>query len=116
MRFKIDENLPVELAELLVQKRHDALTVNQQGMQGANDDELIFVCKNEKRTLITLDTDFSDIRRYPPKEYYGIILFRSVNQSKANSMRLINKILPELKREKVVRTLWIVEDDKIRIR
>jgi predicted nuclease of predicted toxin-antitoxin system len=85
-------------------------------MQGSPDDSLIVVCKNEKRILITLDTDFSDIRRYPPKEYFGIIIFRSANQSKTNSILLIKKILPQLKREKVVRALWIVEDDKIRIR
>lgn len=116
MRFKIDENLPVEVVELLVSEGHNALTVNQQNMQGISDDKLIRVCKTEKRILITLDTDFSDIRRYPPKEYYGIILLRSFNQSKANPLRLIEKILSELKREKVTRALWLVEDDKIRIR
>lgn len=30
MRFKVDENLPVEAADLLRQHAHDALTVNQQ--------------------------------------------------------------------------------------
>jgi predicted nuclease of predicted toxin-antitoxin system len=116
MRFKIDENLPVALAEMLIHEGHDAFTVNQQRMQGSKDDDLILVCKKEKRALITLDTDFSDIRRYPPKEYYGIIVLRSVNQSKVNMLYLIGKVFPKLKTEKVIGELWIVEDDKIRIR
>ncbi|HWR72473.1 MAG TPA: DUF5615 family PIN-like protein [Nitrospirota bacterium] len=35
MLFKIDENLPVEIAELLVQAGHDAKTVNDQEVFGA---------------------------------------------------------------------------------
>jgi len=116
MLFKIDENLPVELADLLNREVHNEFTVNQQKMQGIGDYELISICKKGKRALITLDTDFIDIRRYPPREHYGIILLRSFNQSKVSSMRLMEKILPELKREKVIGSLWIVEDDKIRIR
>jgi predicted nuclease of predicted toxin-antitoxin system len=116
MRFKIDENLPSDLAEMLKHNGHNAFTVNQQKMQGTKDDDLIKICKAEKRALITLDTDFSDIRRYPPKEYYGIIVLRCANQSKTSIMTLMRKILTELKKEKVIRELWIVEDDKIRIR
>lgn len=78
MRFKLDENLPVELVEKLIANGHDAFTVNQQNMQGTNDENLIRVCKIEGRTLITLGTDFSDIRKYPPKEYMGIIVLRTI--------------------------------------
>lgn len=116
MRFKLDENLPVELAEKLIANGHDAFTIIQQNMQGTNDENLIRVCKKESRALITLDTDFSDIRKYPPKEYTGILVIRTINQSKLNMGKLIDKILPELKREKIEHSLWIVEDNKIRIR
>ncbi len=116
MRFKTDENLPSDLAELLKQEGHNAFTVNQQKMQGYKDDDLIKVCKHEKRALITLDTDFSDIRRYPPKEYHGIIVLRSANQSKAVIMALMHRVLPQLKLEKLTGALWIVEENKIRIR
>ena len=34
MRFKIDENLPVEAAELLRQAGHDAVTVLEQHLGG----------------------------------------------------------------------------------
>ena len=34
MRFKTDENLPIELTELLRQHQHDALSVQDQQMAG----------------------------------------------------------------------------------
>jgi hypothetical protein len=38
--FKIDENLPSELARLLIDAGHSALTVLQQGLGGASDREV----------------------------------------------------------------------------
>lgn len=35
MKFKIDENLPVEVAELLQKAGHDAMTVYDQNLAGA---------------------------------------------------------------------------------
>lgn len=74
MYFKIDENLPLEIAELLIKAGHDAKTVNAQQLKGAKDCVLIDLCKSENRILVTLDTDFSDIRAYPPQEFSGIIV------------------------------------------
>jgi predicted nuclease of predicted toxin-antitoxin system len=41
MRFKIDENLPIEIAEILINSGHDAKTVNAERLQGAKDPVLI---------------------------------------------------------------------------
>lgn len=84
MQFKIDENLPIEIAGLLINAGHDAKTINEQQLQGIRDPVLIDVCKSEKRVLVTLDTDFSDIRAYPPQEFSGIIVLRVA--VKQNSM------------------------------
>ena len=45
-------------------------------MGGASDVEVAAVCIGEERVLVTQDLDFSDIRTYPPAEYYGIVVFR----------------------------------------
>jgi len=37
MRFKIDENLPAELAELLRSRSHDAVTVAEERLKGCVD-------------------------------------------------------------------------------
>jgi predicted nuclease of predicted toxin-antitoxin system len=39
-RFKVDENLPAEVAALLNAHGHDALTVRQQELAGATDARL----------------------------------------------------------------------------
>ena len=72
----MDENLPVELAQLLNQGKHNALTVLDQNLQGSNDPEIINICAQEGRILITLDKDFADIRNYPPHNYPGVIYLR----------------------------------------
>jgi predicted nuclease of predicted toxin-antitoxin system len=67
MNFKIDENLPSEFVDLLAAAGHLSDTVVQENLAGADDAVVIAVCREENRILITLDLDFSDIRRYPPR-------------------------------------------------
>jgi len=58
MKFKIDENLPVEIAKLLTDEGYNAETVGDQGLRGAKDSILIEICKKEDRILVTLDTEY----------------------------------------------------------
>ena len=82
MKFKIDENLPIEIAELLNNDGYDAKTVIDQGLCGGDDPGIAAICQEEKRIIVTLDTDFSDIRTYPPENYPGIIVLRLRRQDK----------------------------------
>ncbi len=67
MKFKTDENMPFEAAELLREAGYNVKTVTEQNMRGSPDSDVISVCQQESRILITLDTDFTDIRKYPPE-------------------------------------------------
>jgi predicted nuclease of predicted toxin-antitoxin system len=116
MRFKIDENLPIEIAELLINAGHNAKTANEQQLQGVRDPILIDVCKSENRVLITLDTDFSDIRAYPPQEFSGIIVLRIGSQAKQHVIKVFQSIIPLIQREPINQHLWVVEETKVRIR
>ena len=69
MKFKIDENLPVEVAELLRQAGYDVTTVLDQDLGGSSDADLATICQKERRVFITLDIDFGDIRAYPPAQW-----------------------------------------------
>lgn len=116
MRFKIDENLPIEVAELLRQDGYDAATVWEQELGGCHDPEIAAVCRRERRALITLDKDFADIRTYPPGEYDGLIVLRTIHQDKTNVLALIARLLPMLKHQVLMRRLWIVDEQQVRIR
>ena len=60
MRFKLDENLGRQTIYLFLEAGHDIATVAEQELQGATDNDLIDVCRDEARVLVTLDLDFSN--------------------------------------------------------
>ena len=76
MRAKLDENLPVEAAELLRMAGWECDSVCDEGLAGADDPEVAAACQAGARVLFTLDLDFGDIRAYPPSEYVGIVVLR----------------------------------------
>ena len=116
MRFKIDENLPVEVAELLRQAGHDAATVPEQHLGGSVDSKVAAVCQRESRALVTLDMDFADIRAYPPDEFSGLIVLRLRRQDKAYVLGILTRLLEMFARESLDGHLWIVEERQVRIR
>lgn len=60
MKFKIDENLPVEAGDRLRAANHDVLTVADEQLVGSPDSDIALICRSEDRVLITLDTDFGN--------------------------------------------------------
>ncbi len=116
MRFKTDENLPLDVAELLNQHEHDAESVWQEKLSGTPDENLASVCQKEHRALLTLDTDFADIRTYPPQNYPGIIVLRVMQQDKPHVLSVITKVIELLKTESLEKCLWIVDEKRVRIR
>ena len=116
MKFKIDENLPVEVADALRDAEYDALMIHDQQMVGYPDPQVAAVCQSEDRAILTLDLDFSDIRAYPPADYRGIVVIRPRNQAKPTVLRLIAQLIPLLETEPLDGNLWILEENGLRIR
>ena len=116
MKFKLDENLPNELALVFRNAGHDAVTVLDQGLGGAKDPALITLCRLEGRALVTLDTDFADIRAYQPSAYSGIVVFRLQSQMREHVLEVGRRFLRELSGSALDGQLWIVEESRIRIR
>ena len=65
MRFKVDENLPHEVCDLLNRAGHDAISVGEQGLSGSDDARIYERCQDEERALITLDVGFANLHAYP---------------------------------------------------
>ena len=116
MRFKVDENLPIEVAEILRTAGHDAATVNDEAASGASDPDLAALVRRERRALITLDVGFADIRSYPPAEYQGLVVLRLARQDKEHVLLTCKRLIKRLPSEPLVGQLWIVETDRIRVR
>lgn len=116
MKFKVDENLPIEVAQRLRSARHDASTVHEQQLSGGPDMRIIEVCQQENRALVTLDLDFANVRAYPPSHYAGIIVLRLGRQDKRHVLNAFERALALLTQEPLQQRLWIVEETRIRIR
>jgi predicted nuclease of predicted toxin-antitoxin system len=116
MRFKVDENLPIEVAEALQQAGHDAVTVPEQHLGGSADAQLAALCRREGRVLVTLDMDFADIRNYPPAEFPGLIVLRLRQQDKPLVLGVLTRLVQVIRREPLEGHLWIVEESRVRIR
>ena len=87
-----------------------------QGLGGGSDAELAALCLREARALVTLDLDFADIRAYPPAAYRGLVVLRLVRQDKRHVLDVLARLVQALRVEPLDGTLWIVEENRIRIR
>ena len=116
MKFKIDENLPVEISELLYSAHQDTVTAMDQGLRGADDSLIIDACLREGRVLVTLDLDFADVRVYPPQQFPGFMVLRVRQQNKHHLIAVFQQVIPLIKQEPVEHQLWIIEENRVRIR
>ena len=116
MRFKVDENLPIEVAQILENAGHDAATVNDEAVGGASDPDIAALVRRESRALVTLDVGFADIRSYPPEEYPGLVAFRLARQGKEHLLHVCNRVSKLLPPDTLAGCLWIVEESRIRVR
>jgi len=116
VRFKTDENLPAEAATALKEYGYDAQSVWDESLSGAPDDVISASARAESRVLLTLDTDFANIRAYPPDRHSGIIVLRLKTQDKRTLIAFIGRLCSVLKQRSPVGELWIVEHDRIRFR
>jgi len=115
-KFKFDENLPVEAADLFRAAGHDAMTVLEQTLGGHPDEEIANLCAKEQRALVTLDLGFSDIRSYPPGKYSGILVLRLKRQDKPHVLSVLKLLLSHFENEQLTGKLWIVNEQLVRIR
>jgi len=115
LRFKLDENLGRQAIDLFLEAGHDIATVAEQELQGAADNHLIDICQEEARVLVTLDLDFSNVLRFPPELYMGIVVLRATNPVELSGLQeRIKVLLQGVKGEDLAGRLWIVEANRIR--
>ena len=116
MKFKLDENLPQDATELFRNSGYDAFSIHDQGMTGELDPNIAVVCRNEQRIIVTLDIDFADIRMYLPSDYPGIIVLRIKRHDKPYVLSILQRVITALSEQPINHQLWIVDEQRIRIR
>jgi len=84
MKFKLDENLPLQIAAEIRARMHDVETVGEEDLTGRLDVDIWQAAQREGRILITQDLDFSDTRKFQPGTHHGIVLIRLQSPSRRN--------------------------------
>ena len=82
MKFKIDENIPINALNLFRERGYDCSSTYQEKLNGEEDKKILQKVRKDSRILITLDMDFSDIRFNPPENSPGCMVLKVKNQSK----------------------------------
>jgi hypothetical protein len=115
LKIKLDENLGERGAALFRRAGHDVETVADESLSGATDHELIDVCGQERRCLVTLDLDFSNPMVFDPSQYAGIAVLRLPPRSLVYDLWDACQLLVDaLVAERIEGRLWIVQRGRVR--
>ena len=110
MKFLVDEGVPVVLLKELVRLGHDAVRVKP----ASSDAKVAKRATQEKRTLITLDKDFTNTLMYPPSQL-NVIHIRIHPPLAERIVDSVKKLLGSLSREDWKGLIVLEEAGHIRI-
>jgi uncharacterized protein with PIN domain len=114
MKFKLDENVDLRILPRFRLAGYDVATVPEQNLISAPDTEVIEVCRQEERCLVTADRDFSNRGRYNPADYSGIVVMRLPTQMQLSDWyAAIDTLILGLKSARVTGKLWIIRNNSI---
>jgi predicted nuclease of predicted toxin-antitoxin system len=113
VNFKLDENLPVELAADLRGMGHDTDTVASEGLRGAADWTVVKAASDADRILLTLDKGIADARR---EGHAGVVLFRPPSSGRGAVRAFIRERIQDLIGIELAGRLTVVGQSRIRFR
>jgi predicted nuclease of predicted toxin-antitoxin system len=115
MKFLIDADCPRSIAGSLKTLGHEVIDIRDTNPRASDQGIYDFIKKNSL-ILITRDTDFGNILRYPVTTRCGIILLRVYLLSVREIISIIEDLLSRLPKEVLVGSLIIAQKGRYRIR
>lgn len=116
MRLLLDENLSPQQAAILREQGHDAIAVVDAGLSGQPDEKIRGFAIAENRVLLTLDSDFANMLRFPTSGTPGVIRLKIHPPTEQAVREQIQKALTLLKDTPLAGCLAVSHGDMIRIR
>lgn len=115
-KFKLDENLGKSIKNKLSEKGFIVDDVYDEKIQGADDNQIFNKCLSDGRCLVTLDTDFCNIIRFPFDKSEGVIVLRPYDTLTPFLLKeMVDSMIRALAENEVKGKLWIIEPGRIRI-
>jgi len=116
MKFLSDECVYNTTTQLLRNWGHDVVTAQEADLAGKPDEDILAYAVKHKRVLITIDMDFSNIRRFPPKSYIGIIVLKIRPRIAEKIYKVLEQVLRDVDGERLSKSLVIIDQSKYRVR
>ena len=107
MRFLADENFRLDVVKWLASQGHDVKFV----VTGSSDKIVATLAKNEKRILLTNDSDFAMTLTFPPQSFDGILIFRIHPPTREKFKKAIHSFLALRTNQEINGRTFIIEED-----
>lgn len=115
MKLKLDENVGRSVQRALQQLGYDADTVQDEGLAGALDEQVLTKAQEEQRFVITFDQDFADLAR--TRVHGGILRIRLKPEEQIHAAAYVSRWFADRNLIKAwAGKLVIASASKIRIR
>lgn len=113
---KLDENLGQAHLDLLERAGYSADRVTDEGLSGQPDEVIWQRACAEGRFFVTLDLDFSDVRKYAPGTHPGVLLIRARSRSRSAVLDVLSRVVREHPLETLAGCLAVADASVTRIR
>jgi predicted nuclease of predicted toxin-antitoxin system len=113
---KLDENLGTSHVRWLSRHGYRVQRIHEQGLSGQPDDRVWRKICEERAFFITLDLDFSDIRRFPPARHPGILLLRPKSRGRRAVQKVLLRVVTKTPLEELIGCLAVADGLRTRIR
>jgi len=114
-KFLIDANMPRSSTEVMRSYGFDVEDVRDIGMRAAKDEEIIQYALETRRIIVTRDTDFGEVLRYP--NHPGAVIFRLPNNYTSFEIKkIMEEFLESIKSAELSNAIFIVELGRYRRR
>ena len=116
MKLLLDENLSPLHARTLRDLGHDAVSVSESGLSGADDPTVRAFAVRNGRVLVTLDADFANVVRYSPSDTPGVIRLKVHPATEGSIDPLLRSTITRLTEVNLEGKLVVADPKRIRIR
>ena len=113
MRFKLEENLPVELAAELRAMGHDTDSVADEGHCGEADPAIVEAASIADRVRLTLDKGIADVRS---QRRTAVVLFRPDSAGRRAVLRFVRERISRIAAMDLAGRVTVVGPSRIRQR
>ncbi|OGL40224.1 MAG: hypothetical protein A2043_08165 [Candidatus Schekmanbacteria bacterium GWA2_38_9] len=116
MKFLLDENLPTDIKNTLLKFYPDSIDVSSSALVGQDDEKIYYYAIQNNFGIISMDSDFSNILRFPPDLLPGIIFIRPKGMRGKEIYNRVINYLSSIDVSELKGTLVVVSKSSTRIK